>query len=112
MRTQRYKKSEYHFHCCISEKRARLEVLQTADKPDTREINKVIDEIAAVQAQEMKAQAANRQKIKSLLTEEQRAIFDARETFQGNNRLDIRAMRPDDRRVRQENERFRGMRPE
>ena len=61
----------------LNEKRAKLETLQTADKADMKEINKVIDEIAAIQAQEMKAQAANRQKIRSLLTEEQRAYFDA-----------------------------------
>jgi len=62
----------------LNEKRAKLETLQTADKPDMKEINKVIDEIAAIQAQQMKAQAAARQKIRSLLTEEQRAYYDAR----------------------------------
>lgn len=62
----------------LKEKRAKLESLQTADKPDLKEINRVIDEIAALQAQEMKSQAASRQKIRSLLTEEQRALFDAR----------------------------------
>ena len=62
----------------LTEKRAKLEVLQTADKPDMKEINKVIDEIAAVQAQQMKAQAASRQKIRNVLTEEQRTYYDAR----------------------------------
>ena len=61
----------------LNEKRAKLEVLQTANQPDMKEINKLIDEIAAVQAQEMKAQAAGRQKIRSLLTDEQRAYYDA-----------------------------------
>ena len=61
----------------LHEKHAKLDLLQTADKPDMIEINKVIDEIAALQAQEMKAQAASRQKIRSLLTEEQRAHYDA-----------------------------------
>ena len=60
----------------LKEKRAKLETLQTADKPDMKKINKVIDEIAAIQAQHMKAQAASRQKIRSLLTEEQRAYYD------------------------------------
>ena len=68
----------------LNEKRAKLEVLQTADKPDMKEINKVIDEIAAVQAQEMKAQAASRQKIRSLLTDEQRAYYDAQAVNRGN----------------------------
>lgn len=62
----------------LKEKRAKLEVLQTADKADMKEINKVIDEIAALQAAEMKAQAAARQKIRNILTEEQRIIFDSR----------------------------------
>jgi Spy/CpxP family protein refolding chaperone len=62
----------------MREKRAKLELLQTADKPDMKEINRVIDEIAAIQAQEMKAQAAARQKIRALLNEEQRVQFDSR----------------------------------
>jgi len=70
----------------LNEKRAKLEVLQTAEKPDMKEINKVIDEIAAVQAQQMKAQAVSRQKIRSLLTDEQRAYYDA----QGSNLSDMR----------------------
>ena len=61
----------------MKEKHAKLEVLQTADKPDLKEINKVIDEMTAIQAQEMKDKAANRQKIRNLLTEEQRVLFDA-----------------------------------
>jgi len=61
----------------LKEKHAKLEVLQTADKPDMKEINKVIDEIVALQAQEMKAKAVNRQKIRGLLTDEQRVLFDA-----------------------------------
>ena len=62
----------------LKEKRARLETLQTADKSDMNEINKVIDEIAALQAQEMKAQATNRQLIRNLLTDEQRINYDMR----------------------------------
>ncbi|MDR1154034.1 MAG: periplasmic heavy metal sensor [Bacteroidales bacterium] len=73
----------------LEEKRAKLEVLQTADKPDMKEIGRVIDEIAAVQAKEMKAKAADRQKIRSLLTEEQRIYFDA----QGAGRDRMRAGR-------------------
>ena len=76
IRTAQMKEST-QFRNQLREKRAKLEVLQTADKPDTREINRVIDEIATIQAQEMKAQAASRQKIRSLLTEEQRVRFDA-----------------------------------
>ena len=70
----------------LNEKRAKLEVLQTAEKPDMKEINKVIDEIAAVQAQQMKSQAAIRQKVRSLLTEEQRTYYDAQNARAGNIR--------------------------
>lgn len=84
----------------LREKRAKLEVLQTAEKPDMKAINKVIDEIAEMQAQEMKAQAANRQKIRNLLTEEQRAQYDARGGNFENMRTDganrsRQQMRPD-----------------
>ena len=84
IRTEQMKAST-QFRNLLREKRAKLEVLQTADKPDMKEINKVIDEIAAVQAQEMKAKAANRQKIRSLLTEEQRVQFDAMGANRENN---------------------------
>ena len=70
----------------LNEKRAKLETLQTAEKPDMKEINKMIDEIAAVQAQQMKDQAASRQKIRSLLTEEQRTYYDAQNANTGNMR--------------------------
>ena len=132
IRTTQMKEST-QFRNQLKEKRAKLEVLQTADKPDMREINRVIDEIAAVQAQEMKAQAANRQKIRSLLTEEQRVRFDAmganREGMRsgmgdmrqgrGNMRPGMGNMRPDARSEWQTpslppegGERFRGQRPE
>ena len=94
----------------LREKRARLETLQTADKPDMKEINKVIDEIAAIQAQEMKTQAAARQKIRSLLTEEQRAYFDARSANSENMRAPGASR--NEGQVPLKNERFRGMRGE
>ena len=74
----------------LKEKRAKLELLQTADKPDLKEINKVIDEISVVQAQEMKVQAASRQKIRSLLTEEQRIRYDASYSNKGNMRTEYK----------------------
>ena len=95
----------------LNEKRAKLETLQTADKPNMKEINKVIDEIAAIQAQQMKAQADSRQKIRSLLTEEQRALYDARSANRGNMRPDG-AIRHNPRQVPPGDERHRGMRGE
>jgi len=96
----------------LREKRAKLESLQTADKPDMKEINKVIDEIAALQAQEMKAQAASRQKIRSLLTDEQRTLYDARGANRGKTRSETRSVRPDNRQVRPGMNNYRGMRTE
>jgi len=100
----------------LKEKRAKLESLQTANQPDIKEINKVIDEIAAIQAQEMKAQAVSRQRIRSLLTDEQRAAFDSRGAYRKNMCPDSRGIRPNDRQVRHKdrqfrprNERLRGM---
>ena len=108
----------------LREKRAKLETLQTADKPDTKEINSVIDEIAALQALEMKSQAANRQKVRSMLTDEQRTLFDARGANRGNmragegfrpNREAFRSGRETiriERQIRPANRQFRGQRPE
>jgi len=77
IRTEQLKES-VHTRNLIQKKRAELEILQTADKPDMKQINQLIDEIAAVQARQMKSQAVARQKIRSILNEEQRAIYDAR----------------------------------
>jgi Spy/CpxP family protein refolding chaperone len=93
IRTEQLKEST-QFRSLLREKRAKLETLQIADKPDMREINKLIDEIAAVQAQEMKAQAANRQKIRGLLTDEQRVRFDAMDANREGMRANMRNMRP------------------
>ena len=95
MRTQQLKE-RVQTRNLLREKRAKLETLQTADKPDMKEINKVIDEIAAIQAQEMKTQAANRQKVRSLLTDEQRVLFDARGGIRENMRAG-EGVRPDRR---------------
>ena len=89
----------------LREKRAKLELLQTSDKPDMKEINKVIDEIAAVQAQAMKAKAAGRQKIRNLLTEEQRIYYDAYAANKGN-------MYPAQKKRTWDDGRFRGQRGE
>lgn len=99
-------------HNLLREKRAKLEVLQTADKPDMKEIHKVIDEIAALQAQEMKTQADSRQKIRSLLTDEQRTSYDARGGNRVNMRSELRTVRPDNRTFRSGINRDRGMRTE
>ena len=111
MRTQQIKERT-QMRNQLREKRAKLESLQTADKPDMKEVNKVIDEIAAIQAQEMKTQAANRQKIRSLLTDEQRVLFDARGDNRGNMRAGDGVRSGGREGFRSENRQFRGKRPE
>ena len=86
----------------LREKRARLEVLQTAEKTDMNEINKVIDEIAALQAQEMKAQAAGRQQIRDLLTDDQRVYYDRRPGVIGENRRTSRNITSSIERLREQ----------
>ena len=81
----------------LKEKRAKLEQLQTADKADMIEINKIIDEIAALQAKEMKSQADSRQKIRNLLSEEQRTYYDAQTANRGFARPEINAPAGDSR---------------
>ena len=62
----------------IDVKKAELKVLQTADKPDLNAINKKIDEKASLKTELEKERAAFRQKVRSLLNDEQKIIFDAK----------------------------------
>lgn len=62
----------------LGEKRAKLRTLQSADKPDLKEINKLIDEMAALRATIQKKGAAHRAGVSSILTDEQRVHFNAR----------------------------------
>ena len=62
----------------IDVKKAELKVLQTADKPELNIINKKIDEKAALQTQMEKEKAAFKQKVRALLNDEQKVMFDAK----------------------------------
>lgn len=62
----------------VMEKRAKLNTLRTADKVDMNAINKVVDEIGALQTQMMKDREANRQEVRNLLNEKQKVFFDSR----------------------------------
>jgi Spy/CpxP family protein refolding chaperone len=62
----------------LNEKRARLQTLQSAEKPDMNAINKTIDEMAQIKANIIKKKAAHRAEISSLLTDDQRVEFSAR----------------------------------
>ena len=61
----------------MAEKKARLRTLSTADKVNMTEINKVIDDIGAMQTQMMKLKEQHRQEIRKMLNDEQRVMFDA-----------------------------------
>ncbi len=61
----------------LMEKRARLHTVSTSENVNMKEINDIIEEIGAIKTQMMKERAAHRQEVRSLLTEEQRVIFDA-----------------------------------
>ncbi|MBN1252476.1 MAG: periplasmic heavy metal sensor [Bacteroidales bacterium] len=62
----------------MSEKRAHLNTLRTADKPDMNAINKTLDEIGALRTNMQKKSEAHRQSVRALLTDNQRVYFDAR----------------------------------
>jgi Spy/CpxP family protein refolding chaperone len=60
----------------IHEHEAHLHTLQTADKVNMAEINKAIEDIGTLRIEIMKLDAVHHQKVRSLLTEEQRLMFD------------------------------------
>lgn len=59
-------------------KRAELQKLQTADNADINKINSKIDEIGKIKTEMSKSRAAHLQKVRGLLTDEQRVLFDSR----------------------------------
>jgi len=61
----------------LAEKKARLRTLSTADKVNMTEINKVIDEMGEMRTQMMKMREQHRQKIRKMLTDDQRIFFDS-----------------------------------
>jgi Spy/CpxP family protein refolding chaperone len=61
----------------LMEKRAVLHSLTTADKADMNKINAKIDEICKLQTEKMKEREKQHQAVRSVLTEEQRVVFDS-----------------------------------
>jgi Spy/CpxP family protein refolding chaperone len=61
----------------LGENRAKLKTLQTAENPDMNAIDNLIDESSSLHADLQKKAAANHQQVRSILTEEQRVIFDS-----------------------------------
>jgi len=70
----------------MGELRAELRTLSTAENASMNEINQKIDEIGNIKTQMMKAQAAHRQQVRSLLSEEQRLKFDTHRRPKGQGR--------------------------
>ncbi|MFO8235939.1 MAG: Spy/CpxP family protein refolding chaperone [Bacteroidales bacterium] len=60
----------------INEKRAQLRTLQTKDNPDMDELNKQIEEMGDIRTEMHKESAEHRQKVRSLLDDEQKIYFD------------------------------------
>jgi len=60
----------------LNEKRAHYKTLMTAENPNMGAINNLIDEIAKIKGQLLKAKAAHQQEVRKVLTEDQRVIFD------------------------------------
>jgi len=67
----------------LLEKRARLNTLQSSEKPDMAAINKLIDEMGTLKTNLMKKQAAHRNEVSQILTDEQRVHFNARQGKMG-----------------------------
>ena len=72
----------------IDEKEAELKTLETAENADLSKINKTIDEIGSLKTKLAKLHAAGKQKIRSLLTEEQRIKFDMQSDFRHQKRME------------------------
>ncbi len=62
----------------VGELNAKLRTLETADKPNMNKINSTIDQISVIKTDMAKKKAAHQQDIRSILTQEQRVVFDSR----------------------------------
>lgn len=62
----------------LNELRAKKHTLMTTDKADLNAINSIIDQMTSIQNKLMKERAKHHQDVRSLLTEEQKVIFDSR----------------------------------
>lgn len=71
----------------LGENKARFRTLSTAENPDMKAINKLIDSNSQLTASMAKLRAANHQAVRKLLTEEQRIIFDSRAFHRGDKRV-------------------------
>ena len=61
----------------LFEKQAHLRTLNTADTPDMKAINTTIEEIGSLRTDMMKERESHLQKVRGLLTADQRVVFDS-----------------------------------
>ena len=69
-------KESLHLRNQQNELRAKLQTLRTEESADMKAINNTIDDMTALQASLMKLREESHQKVRSLLTDEQRIKFD------------------------------------
>jgi len=62
----------------LGENHAKMRTLTTAESPDMKAINKLIDKTSQLEAEIAKIRAANHQTLRMTLTEEQRIKFDSK----------------------------------
>ena len=73
----------------LGENRAKMRTLTTAESPDMKAINKLIDEDAKLEAKLNKLRAANHQEFRKILTDEQRIKFDSQSMQRAHNRRGV-----------------------
>lgn len=66
----------------LRELQAKLNTQRSADNENMTEINKMVDEISAVKNTQMKQREAHKQEIRKLLTDDQKVMFDTRQSRQ------------------------------
>jgi len=76
-RTERINQTTAH-RAQMDELRARQRSLRLAENPNMAEIDRVIDQMASLRAEHMKANTAHHQSIREVLTPDQRVYFDSR----------------------------------
>jgi Spy/CpxP family protein refolding chaperone len=76
-----HQKEMVNYRNDLAIKRAELQKYRSAEKPDMSLVNKTIDEIGRLTTDMYKKQVSHELTVRSLLTEEQRAVFDARHGF-------------------------------
>lgn len=72
----------------LNEKKAQLKTLETVEKADMSAINKLIDDMGMLKTKIAKLHASHRQDVRSVLTEEQRLMFDTRQGRKGRGNGD------------------------